>query len=53
MAESKEVTYKVLKPGPNAGASKWLTVTEKVKVGLTREEMLFKRVEKKADRFCK
>ena len=28
-------------------------VTEKVKVGLTREEMLFKRVEKKADRFCK
>jgi len=53
MAESKEVTYSVLKPGQNAGASKWMTVTEKVKVGMSREEMLFKRVEKKADRFCK
>jgi len=52
MAESKEVTYKVLKQGCSGGASKWLTVTEKVKTGMTREEMLLKRVEKKADRFC-
>eukprot|EP00308_Calcidiscus_leptoporus_P013410 CAMPEP_0119362504 /NCGR_PEP_ID=MMETSP1334-20130426/9552_1 /TAXON_ID=127549 /ORGANISM="Calcidiscus leptoporus, Strain RCC1130" /LENGTH=215 /DNA_ID=CAMNT_0007377725 /DNA_START=6 /DNA_END=653 /DNA_ORIENTATION=- len=49
---AKEVTYKVVKPGSGTW-KKWETVTEKVAGGMSREEMLRKRVEMKADRFCK
>lgn len=49
---TKEVTYKVYKGGTGPWAS-WKTVTEKVEVGVTREDMLEKRSKMKADRFCK
>lgn len=49
---AKEVTYKVVKPSSGTW-KKWETVTEKVAGGMSREEMLHKRVQMKADRFCK
>jgi len=50
--EAKEVTYKVVKQGSGTW-KKWETVTERVSGSLSREDMLQKRVEMKADRFCK
>jgi hypothetical protein len=49
---TREVTYKVYKGGTGPWAS-WKTVTEKVDASVTREEMLEKRANMKADRFCK
>jgi len=50
--DMKEVTYKVYKNGTGPWSS-WKTVTERVSVGVTREDMLDKRANMKADRFCK
>jgi len=48
----KEVTYKVVKPGSGTW-KKWETVTERVASGMSREDMLTKRAQMKADRHCK
>ena len=50
--DSQEVTYKVVKAGSGTW-KKWETVTEKVQGGMSREQMLQKRIEHKADCFCK
>ena len=50
--EAQEVTYKVIKSGSGTW-KKWETVTEKVAGGMSREDMLQKRINMKADRFCK
>lgn len=50
--ESSMVTYKVLKAGSGTWKT-WQTVTEKVTAGTSREDMLMRRSNEKADRHCK
>ena len=50
--ESSMVTYKVLKAGSGTWKT-WQTVTEKVSAGTSREDMLMRRSNEKADRHCK